>query len=321
MKQYMAMMALFGMSLTPHASFAQGGYPERPIRLVVPYPPGSGTDTVARYAAKRMETALGKPVVIENKPGGNAIIAAQFVINAPADGYTLLWAANGPVTTNVALYEKLPYSPLTDLEPVARLAYSPMGLYVPAASPYRTAADLFADAKKSPGKLNYGSGSATYNIATEWLMSLAGAKANAISYKGSSPTMTDLAGNQVDFAIAEYSAGLPLVKAGKIRMLALTSDRRMRSEPEAPTLQELGYKEFFQVAWWGVFAPKGTPKAVVSRLESTLLTAFKDAETAQYLDQNNFSAFIGTAEQLRSFQKSEIDRESQLVNRFNIPKL
>jgi tripartite-type tricarboxylate transporter receptor subunit TctC len=233
----------------------------------------------------------------------------------------LLWAANGPVTTNVALYEKLPYNPLTDLEPVARLAYSPMGLYVPASSPYKTAADLFADAKKSPGKLNYGSGSATYNIATEWLMSLAGAKANAISYKGSSPTMTDLAGNQVDFAIAEYSAGLPLVKAGKIRMLALTSDRRMRSEPEAPTLQELGYKEFFQVAWWGVFAPKGTPKAVVSRLESTLLTAFKDAETAQYLDQNNFSPFIGTAAQLRAFQKSEIDRESQLVNRFNIPKL
>ncbi|WP_420995795.1 Bug family tripartite tricarboxylate transporter substrate binding protein [Cupriavidus sp. 30B13] len=321
MKQSVAMMALFGLSLAPHAAFAQGEYPDRPIRLVVPYPPGSGTDTVARYAARRMETALGKPVVIENKPGGNAIIAAQTVINAPADGYTLLWAANGPVTTNVALYEKLPYDPLTDLEPVARLAYSPMGVYVPAASPYKTAAELFADAKKNPGKLNYGSGSATYNIATEWLMSLVGAKANTISYKGSSPTLTDLAGKQVDFAIAEYSAGLPLVRGGKLRMLALTSDRRMKSEPETPTLQELGYKEYFQVAWWGIFAPKGTPKPIVSRLENTLLTAFKDAETAQYLEQNNFSSFTGTAEQLRAFQKSEIERESKLVNRFNIPKL
>ncbi|HVR53116.1 MAG TPA: tripartite tricarboxylate transporter substrate-binding protein, partial [Pseudorhodoferax sp.] len=141
------------------------------------------------------------------------------------------------------------------------------------------------------------------------------------SYKGSSPTLTDLAGKQVDFAIAEYSAGLPLVKGGKLRMLALTSDRRMKSEPETPTLQELGYKEYFQVAWWGIFAPKGTPKAVVSRLESTLLTVFKDAETAQYLEQNNFSAFTGTAEQLRAFQKAEIDRESKLVKRFNIPKL
>lgn len=321
MKKYMAMIALSSVALAPVAAVAQGGYPDRPIKLVVPYPPGSGTDTVARYAARRLETAFGKPVVIENKPGGNAIIAAQTVINAPADGYTLLWAANGPVTTNVALYKKLPYNPLIDLQPVARLAFSPMGLYVPAASPYKTAAELFADAKQHPGKLNYGSGSATYNIATEWLMSLVGAKANGISYKGSSPTLTDLAGNQVDFAIAEYSAGLPLVKAGKIRMLALTSDRRMPSNPEAPTLQELGYKEYFQVAWWGVFAPKGTPKAVVSRLEETLLTVFKDAETARYLEQNNFSAFTGTAEQLRAFQKAEIDRESKLVDRFNIPKL
>ncbi|QET06816.1 tripartite tricarboxylate transporter substrate binding protein [Cupriavidus pauculus] len=309
------------MALASGHAAAQAEYPDKPIKLVVPYPPGSGTDTVARYAARRMEAALGKPVVIENKPGGNAIIAAQTVINAPADGYTLLWAANGPVTTNVALYDKLPYNPLTDLEPVARVAYSPMGLYVPADSPYKTASDLFADAKKRPNKLNYGSGSATYNIATEWLMSLVGAKANAISYKGSSPTLTDLAGKQVDFAIAEYSAGLPLVKGGKLRMLALTSDRRMKSEPEMPTLQELGYKEFFQVAWWGVFAPKGTPKPVVTRIESTLLTIFKDAETAQYLDQNNFSAFIGTAEQLRAFQKTEIERETKLVERFNIPKL
>ncbi|SOZ18278.1 Extra-cytoplasmic solute receptor family protein 26 [Cupriavidus taiwanensis] len=321
MKQYLAIMALSVIPLLPQTALAQGGYPDRPIKLVVPYPPGSGTDTVARYAAKRMETALGKPVVIENKPGGNAIIAAQTVVNAPADGYTLLWAANGPVTTNVALYEKLPYNPLTDFEPVARLAYSPMGLYVPADSPYKTAADLFGDAKKRPGKLNYGSGSATYNIATEWLMSLVGAKANAISYKGSSPTLTDLAGKQVDFAIAEYSAGLPLVKGGKIRLLAMTSDHRMKTEPETPTLQELGYKEYFQVAWWGVFAPKSTPRAIVSRLESTLLSVFKDAETAQYLEQNNFSAFTGTAAQLRAFQKAEIERETSLVKRFNIPKL
>lgn len=321
MKRYLALMALSAIPLLPQNALAQGSYPDRPIKLVVPYPPGSGTDTVARYAARRMETALGKPVVIENKPGGNAIIAAQTVVNAPADGYTLLWAANGPVTTNVALYEKLPYNPLTDLEPVARLAYSPMGLYVPTDSPYKTAADLFADAKKRPGKLNYGSGSATYNIATEWLMSLVGAKANAISYKGSSPTLTDLAGKQVDFAIAEYSAGLPLVKGGKIRLLAMTSDHRMKAESETPTLQELGYKEYFQVAWWGVFAPKGTPPAIVSRVESTLLAVFKDAETAQYLEQNNFSAFTGTAPQLRAFQKAEIERETSLVKRFNIPKL
>ncbi|WP_066736012.1 tripartite tricarboxylate transporter substrate binding protein [Cupriavidus sp. D384] len=321
MKQYVTMAALVGFSLVASTAIAQGQFPDKPIKLVVPYPPGSGTDTVARYAAKRMESALGKPVVIENKPGGNAIIAAQTVVNAPPDGYTLLWAANGPVTTNVALYDKLPYNPLRDFEPVARLAYSPMGLYVPAGSPYKTAADLFGDAKKRPGKLNYGSGSATYNIATEWLLSLVGAKANAISYKGSSPVLTDLAGKQVDFAIAEYSAALPLIKAGKLRILALTSEKRMGTDPEVPTLQELGYKDFFQVAWWGVFAPKGTPKAVIAKLEGTLLSAFKDSETTQYLEQNNFSAFTANADELRSFQKTEIERETKLVDRFGIPKL
>ncbi len=118
---------------------AQTSYPDRPIKLIVPYPPGSGTDTVARYTARRLEAALRQPVIIDNRPGGNAIIAVQTVMAAPADGYTLLWAANGPVTTNVALYDKLPYDPLKDLVPVARVAYSPMGLFVPASSPFKTA--------------------------------------------------------------------------------------------------------------------------------------------------------------------------------------
>lgn len=306
-------------SFALQATYAQ--YPEKPIKLIVPYPPGSGTDTVARYTARRLEGALGKAVIVENKVGGNAIIAAEAVIKAPADGYTLLWAANGPVTTNVALYNKLSYDPLRDFVPVARVAFSPMGLYVPSASPYKTAAELLDVAKKQPMRLNYGSGSATYNIASEWLLSLAGARANAISYKGSAPVMTDLAGGQIDFAIAEYSAALPLVQAGKIRLLAMTSDRRMPSEPSIPTLQELGYKEFFQVAWWGVFAPKNTPNAVVSALERSLLAIYSDADSKEYLDKNNFSAFLGTAKELRRFQESEIKRESRLVDQFKIPKL
>ena len=300
---------------------AQAQFPEKPVKLVVPYPPGSGTDTIARYTARRLEASLGKPVIVENKVGGNAIIAAQAVINAPADGHTLLWAANGPVTTNVALYNKLPYDPLKDLVPVARVAYSPMGLYVPANSPYKTAAELFDAAKKQPMKLNNGSGSATYNIASEWLMSLVGARANGVSYKGAAPALSDLAGGQIDFVIAEYSAGLPLVQAGKIRMLALTSDRRLPSAPDTPTLQELGYKEFFQVAWWGVFAPANTPKAIISTLEQSLLAAFTDNEGKEYLLKNNFSSFTGGADELKRFQEAEIKRESRLVDQFKIPKL
>lgn len=302
-------------------SYGQAKYPEKPIRLVVPYPPGSGTDTVARYTARRLEAALKQPVVVENKAGGNAVIAAQSVISSPPDGYTLLWAANGPVTTNVALYEKLPYDPLVDLLPVARLAYSPMGLFVPANSPYKSAKDLLAATKAQPGKLNYASGSATYNIATEWLMSETGGKAMAINYKGSAPAISDVAGGQVDFAIVELSAALPMVQAKKLNLLAVTSEQRMPNEPNTPTIQELGYKSYFQVAWWGVFAPKGTPENIRIALEQSLLKIYGDAQTKEYMDRNNFSLFVGDSASLRKFQESEIQRETRLVNKFNIPKM
>jgi len=300
---------------------AYAQYPNRAVKLVVPYPPGSGTDTMARYMARRLESAMGQPFVVENKLGGNAIIAAQAVIRAPADGHTLLWAANGPVTTNAALYDKLPYDPLKDLSPVARVSYSPMGLYVSAQSPYTSAAALFDAIKKEPGKLSYGMGSATYQMATEWLLSHFNGKAVGVSYKGAAPALTDLAGGQVNFVIAEYSAAVPLVQGGRLRLLAVTSDKRMPADPAIPTLQELGYKDFFQVAWWGVFAPANTPSPVVSRLEKAILQIVGDAETRSFLDKNNFAAFPGNASELRRFQESEIQREKRLVDQFSIQKL
>ncbi|MDB5822085.1 MAG: transporter substrate-binding protein [Herminiimonas sp.] len=312
----LGLLALSAVAAGP----ALAQYPEKPIKLVVPYPPGTGTDTVARYTARRLEGALGKPVVVENRAGGNAIIAAQLVIASPADGYTLLFAANGPVSTNVALYEKLPYDPTRDLIPVARLAYGPMGLFVPANSPYKSAREFFDDAKKRPGQLNYGSGSATYNIASEWLMSLDGTSAKAISYKGAAPALTDLAGGQLDFVIADYSGALPLMQGGKIRMLAATTDKRLPGQASVPTLQELGYKEFFQVAWWGVFAPAGTPRPIVATLEKTMLDAYADKDAAEFLSKNNYIDFRGSAEELRKFQQAEIQRESRLVTQFKIPR-
>jgi tripartite-type tricarboxylate transporter receptor subunit TctC len=321
-RQFLKLLGAVGLAAlaAPH-SLAQGAYPDRPIKLIVPYPPGSGTDTVARYTARRLEAALKQPVVVDNRTGGNAIIAVQAVIQAPADGYTLLWAANGPVTTNVALYDKLPYDPLKDLQPVARVAYSPMGLFVPANSPYADAKALLDTAKSRPGQLNYGSGSATYAIAHEWLLSIAGGQATRVPYKGAAPAITDTAAGLVDFTIVEMSAAIPLLEAGKVRLLAVTSDRRMPAFPDVPTLQELGYRNFFQVAWWGVFAPVGVPPAVTGKLEQTLLAIYGDAESKAYLDKNNYFAFLGSAQALRQFQESEIQRETRLVNEFKIPKL
>ncbi|PJX27960.1 ABC transporter substrate-binding protein [Advenella sp. S44] len=307
--------------LVSAASTAHAAYPDKPIRLVVPYPPGSGTDTVARYMALQLEKKLSQTIVVENKTGGNAIIATESVIRSSPDGYTLLWAANGPVTTNAALYKKLSYDPLKDLKPVARIAYSPMGLYVPSSSPYQSVTELFDAGKKEPKSLNYGSGSATYNIATEWLLSLAGVQANAINYRGSAPTVSDVAAGRTDFTTVEYSAALPMVQAGKVRLLAMTSDKRFPAEPDTPTLQELGYKDFFQVAWWGIFAPSNTPDNIVSKLQETSLEIVKEKETAEWLKNNNFSEFPGDADELRKFQESEINRESSLVKKFGIPQL
>jgi tripartite-type tricarboxylate transporter receptor subunit TctC len=321
-RDFLKAIAAAGLSAAAAVgAFAQPAFPDRPIKLIVPYPPGSGTDTVARYTARRLEAALKQSVVVENRAGGNAIIAVRAVIQSPADGYTLLWAANGPVTTNVALYEKLPYDPLKDLQPVARVAFSPMGLFVPANSPYKDAKALLDATKSNPGKLSYASGSATYAIAHEWLLSLFGGKAVAVPYKGSAPATVDTAGGLVDFTIVEMSAAMPLVDSKKLRLLAVTSDRRMPSHRDVPSLQELGYKNFFQVAWWGVFAPAGTPRAVTEKLEKTLLAIYSDAETKEYLDKNNYSAFLGNAEELRKFQEAEIRRESQLVEQFKIPKM
>jgi tripartite-type tricarboxylate transporter receptor subunit TctC len=309
---------LAGLAVAPAPTLAQ--YPDKPIRIIVPYPPGTGTDTIARYTARRMEGELGKPVVVENRAGGNAIIAAQLVATAPPDGYTLLFAANGPASTNVALYQHLPYDPVKDLAPLARLAFGPMGLFVPANSPYKTAEELFEATRKQPGRINYGSGSTTYQIAGEWLMSLVGGKANVISYKGAAPALTDLAGGQVDFVIADYSGATALLGAGKIRMLAATTDRRLAAQPGIPTVQELGYKDFFQVAWWGMFAPAKTPEAVTARLEQTLLKIYRDKDTADFLAQSNYVLFLADGKGFGDFQRREIQRESRLVDQFKIPK-
>lgn len=307
------------LGMMSYAASAQ--YPEAPIRLIVPYPPGTGTDNMARYTAQRLSEQLSQTVVVENRAGGNAIIATNAVKVAKPDGHTLLFAANGPVSTNVALYNELPYDPVKDLAPIARLAYGPMGLFVPENSPYNNAEDLFKAIRTNPGKLNYGSGSATYQIAGLWLMSLVGGQVNVISYKGAAPALTDLASGFVDFVIADYSGAQSLLASNKIKILAATTDQRIASQPAIPTLQELGYKDFMQVAWWGVFAPKDTPTTVISTLENALSTSFNDEKSADYMQKMNYVNYYAPAETLLHFLQSEIKRESDLVNQFNIPKL
>lgn len=321
MKQMARWIAFgFALTLTMLAGAARADYPEGPVRLVIPYPPGTGTDTLARFVAKKLEDRLGKPVVPENRAGSSGMVAAQSVIASPPDGHTLFFVANAPVATNVALFTKLPYDPVKDLVPIARLASAPMALLVPAASPYRSAKELMAAAAAQPGKLNYGSGSATYNIATEWLLSLASARANMVPYKGAAPALADLAGGQVDFALAEYSGALPLISSGKLRILGVTTDKRIPNEPDTPTLQEAGYAGYSPVAWWAMFAPAKTPPAVVERLEKMLLEILASDEAAQFLRKAYMVPFAADAQGLRKYQLSEIARELRVVEQAKIPR-
>ncbi|NYT58102.1 tripartite tricarboxylate transporter substrate binding protein [Alcaligenaceae bacterium] len=302
------------------AGIANAAYPEKPIRMVVSFPPGSGTDTNARYAAKKLSERIGVPVVVENRPGANSFIAAEAVVSAAPDGYTLLLASNSPVTTNVVMFEKLPYDPVKQLTPIAKLAYGPMALAVHKDSPFKTVQDLVDSAKSNPNSLNYGGGSASYRIATELFLTQNGIKAEFIPYKGASPALTDLAGGHVDFVFADLGAVIPFEQSGNMRILAVTGNERVKSVPDVPTLQEAGTENYYMINWTAAFAPAGTPQPIVNMLSEHFVEIYKEAEAQEFLDRTNWFAFPAGAEELGKFQLSEIERWGAAAKAADIPK-
>ena len=295
-------------------------YPDKPIKMIVSFPPGSGTDTNARYAAKKMSEKLGVPVLVENKPGANSFIAAEAVANAKPDGYTLLFASNSPVATNVAMFKSLPYDPVKGLTPLAKLSFGAMGVAVNAASPYSSIPALISQAKNNPGKMNYGSGSASYRIATELFLSMAGIAAKQIPYKGAAPALTDLASGQVDFVFADYGAILPLAQAGKVRIIAVTGTDRLATAPDIPTLKELGYPDYYMVNWTAAFGPAGLPAQITNTLAATLEEIYKTDDAKAFLARINWEAFPGGSDELAQFQRTEIQRWSAAAEQAGIPK-
>jgi len=321
MNKLMRLLALAGAAwLALPAASAQAAYPDKPIRLIVSFPPGSGTDSNARYVAKKMEEKLGVAVTVENRPGGNSFIAAQAVAVAPPDGYTLLLASNSPVATNAAMFKHLPYDPVNDFAPVARLGYGAMALVVKADAPYKTVADLVNAARQRPGELNFGSGSASYQIATELFLAMGGIKANHVPYRGAAPALTDLAGGQVDFVFADYGAVIPFVQSGRMRLLAVTGDARLKSAPDTPTLQESGFPGYYMVNWTAAFAPARTPAAVIDKLAGVLLDIYRTADAAEFLARTNWEVFPVGPKELGVFQRDEIRKWDEAAQRAGIPK-
>ena len=309
----LAAAASLAAGALPFAAHAQD-YPAKPIHIVVPFAAGGAVDAVARIVGQALSDRVKQPVIVENKPGASSNIGMEAVAKAAPDGYTLLMASNG-IATNNALFPALPFDGRKDFVPVARVGYAPLVFVVPADSPDRTLAALIADAKAHPGKLTYGSaGNGTSGHLTgELFKSAAGIDVLHVPYKGGAPAITDLLGERISFMPINPIEVLANVKAGKLRALAVASDKRVPYLPDVPTTTEAGLPGFDATVWWGVVAPAKTPPAVVARLADEIGKALRDPAVAKRLEDAGVVVTPQTPEQFGQFIAAQTDLWTRVV--------
>jgi tripartite-type tricarboxylate transporter receptor subunit TctC len=303
---------LFAVSLSPVA-IAQD-YPTKAIHMVVPFAAGGAVDVVARIVGQALSERVKQPVIVENKPGASSNIGMEAVAKAAPDGYTLLMASNG-IAINNSLFPDLSFDGRRDFAPVARIGYAPLVFVVPANSPDKTLAALIADAKANPGKLTYGTaGNGTSGHLTgELFKSAAGVDVLHVPYKGGSPAITDLLGERISFMPINPIEVLANVKAGKLRALAVASDRRVAYLPDVPTTTEAGLPGFDATVWWGVVAPAKTPRAVVVRLNEEIDKVLRDPAVAKRLEEAGVVITPQTPEQFGAFIAAQADLWSRVI--------
>jgi tripartite-type tricarboxylate transporter receptor subunit TctC len=289
-------------------------YPAKPVRIVVPYPPGGPNDIVARTVGQKLSEQLGQPVIVDNKPGASGNIGAESVAKSPADGYTLLLLTTGH-TINPSLYPKLGYDLEKDLAPVTQLTAGPMVVIVNPSLPAKNIKELISLAKAKPGSLNFGSagnGSSTH-LAPELFSSMAGIKMNHIPYKGSAPALTDLMAGQIQVAFDFMISAMPHVKSGKIKALAVTSATRSPVAPDLPTVAESGVPGFEVIGWNGLVAPARTPKEIIAKLNAELKKALDQPDTKERFAAQGFSATWTTPEKFGAYIESEHAKWAKVV--------
>lgn len=291
------------------ALHAQTAWPTQPVRMVIPFPPGGPTDLVGRVIAQALSEQLGQNVIVENKPGANANIAAELVARAPADGYTFMYNTSS-LALSAVLYSKLNYDALKDFAPVALTAVVPMVLVVHPSVPAKTVPEFIDLLKKNPGKLVYGSagnGNVTHLGAFQFLQAN-GLSATHVPYKGSSPALVDLAGGQTQFMTDTINSALPYIRDGRMRALAVTSAKRSPVLPDVPTLQESGMAGFEVGAWQGVVMPAKTPPEIVNKLNAEITKALKNPAVLEKLAAQGAQPLGSTPEQYGAYLRSEIQR-------------
>jgi tripartite-type tricarboxylate transporter receptor subunit TctC len=266
-------------------SFAADDYPTKPVKIVVPYPPGGTTDIIARLISQKLSEGLGQPLIIDNKPGAGGIIGTSFVAKAPADGYTLDFGNIGPNAINPSMYPNLPYDPKKDFAPISIAVKVPFLLVTPPSVAAKTVRELIELGKARPGQLTFasvGNGSLSH-VTGEFFNSMAGTKFNHVPYKGGAPALQDTVAGLVTFMFATGIEATPHVKSGKLRALAVSSAQRSPVAPELPTIMESGLPGFEVEAWFGLLAPAGTPVAIINRLNREIIRALNDPDTRDRL--------------------------------------
>ncbi|MSQ71481.1 MAG: tripartite tricarboxylate transporter substrate binding protein [Betaproteobacteria bacterium] len=293
-------------------------YPNKPIRLVVGYAPGGGTDTLARMVGVRLESAWGKPVVIENRAGAGGIIATEMVKQSPPDGYTLIVGGASAMTVNPVLYAKLSYDPLKDFIPITNLAQYPLFILVHPSLPVRSVKELIAYAKANPGKLNYASSNPMVQLATEMFNQMAGTKMTHVPYKGGAPSVTAVLSGEAQLTFVDSSPSVPQIKAGRLIGLATTSPRRTTALPDLPTIAEAGVSGYELVTWFGLFAPAGVPGEVISKINAEVVRIVNSPEFSERLVSLGGEPAAGSSEEFVVQIRREIARYGVIAKAGNI---
>ena len=310
-----AFLLLAALASQAGPALAQGAdaYPSKPVRFVVGFPPGGANDILGRLVGAKLQERLGQTFVVENKPGANAIIATEFVAKSPPDGYTLLIGASGAMTFNPGLYDKLPYDPVKDFAPVTMIGSFPLVLTVSPTLGVNSVKELVALAKAKGGALNYGAGSTPFQLAAELFKMQTGTDIKHVPYKGSAATVNALLGDEIAMTFVDSPPVVAQIKAGKLRGLAVTSPKRAAFMPEMPTAIEAGVPDFEVVLWTSLFAPAGTPPAVVRKLQGEIAKIVQIPEIRERMTAIGIDPIGGTPEELAAQLRADLNRWTRVA--------